>query len=214
MRVVFVGAGALTLMTARLMIERRHDVVIVERDAARVEELAEELDCGFINGDGSKPAILLEAGPGETDVLFCLTDDDQDNIIAALVGRSLGFKRVVTRIDDPEYEHICMELGLVDTIVPDRAIARLLVELAEGRDPLEMSSVARAGMRFMGLVAGPRQAGRVAALRLPTRTRAVLLYRGGRPILLDPDTEIKEGDELVLVSHVDDLPALSERWPL
>jgi Trk K+ transport system NAD-binding subunit len=66
----------------------------------------------------------------------------------------------------------------------------------------------------MGLVVGPRQAGRVEALRLPTRTRAVLLYREGRPVVLDPDTEIKEGDELVLVTHVDDLPALSERWPV
>lgn len=214
MRVVFVGAGPLTVMTARLMLERRHDVVIIERDAARIEELAEELDCGFIQGDGSKPAILREAGPGETDVLFCLTDDDQDNIIAALVGRSLGFKRVVTRIDDPEYEHICMELGLVDTVVPDRAIARLLVEIAEGRDPLELSSVARGGMRFRGVVAGPEEAGPVEALGLPARTRAVLVYRDGRPLLLDPGTEIKAGDELVLVTHVDDLPALGERWPV
>ncbi len=213
MRVVFVGAGALSVMTARLMIERRHDVVIIDRDAARIEELAEELDCGFINGDGSKPAILREAGPGETDVLFCLTNDDQDNIIAALVGRSMGFKRVVTRIDDPEYEHICMELGLQDTIVPDRAIARLLVELAEGRDPLELTSVARAGVRFLGFVAGKGEAGPVRALDLPARTRAVLLYREGRPVLLDSDTEIKEGDELVLLTHVDDLPALRERWP-
>jgi trk system potassium uptake protein TrkA len=44
------------------------------------------------------PNILREVNPEQTDFLFCLTDSDQANVIASLVGRSLGFKRVVTSI--------------------------------------------------------------------------------------------------------------------
>ena len=137
MRVVFVGAGNLALMTARLLLKRGHEVVIIEADKALVQELPEQLDCGIIHGDGSKPAILREAGPNETDVLFCVTGSDQANIIAALVGRSLGFERVVTKIDDPEFEHICLELGLESTIIPSRTIGRHLADMCEGRDPLD-----------------------------------------------------------------------------
>lgn len=214
MRLVFVGGGPLTVMAAKLMIERRHEVVVIESDATRIDELADELDCGFIHGDGSKPAVLTECGPDSTDVLFCLTNDDQDNIIAALVGRSLGFERVVTRIDDPEYEHICIELGLHDTIVRDRAIARLLVELAEGRDPLEASGVIRAGIRFVAVAATEAQVGALDRLDLPKHTRVVLIYRGGRPLLPDAKTAIERGDELVLLTHVDDLDVIGELWPI
>jgi len=93
MRVVFIGAGTLALTTARLLLKRGHDVVIIERDKSIALELPEQLDCGVLQGDGSKPAILREADPEHTDILFCLASSDQANIIAALVGRSLGFKR-------------------------------------------------------------------------------------------------------------------------
>ena len=108
MRAVFVGAGSLTVNTARVLLKRGHDVVLVERDRDTIDDLEDELDCGFIHGDGSRPMILREADPEGSDVLFCLTGDDQTNIIAGLVGRSLGFERVVTKIENPEFEHVCI----------------------------------------------------------------------------------------------------------
>ena len=65
-------------------------------------------------------------------MLFCLTGSDQANIISSLVGRSLGFGRVVTKINDPEFEHICIELGLEDMIIPARTVGRHLAEMFEG----------------------------------------------------------------------------------
>ncbi len=128
MRVVIIGASSLAVVTAKLMRERGEEVVIIEHDKDHIDALSEELDCGFLHGDGSKPAILREADPKGTDVLFALTDNDQANILASLVGRSLGFKRVVTKIQDAEFEHICKELGLEDIIVPSRTIGRFLAE--------------------------------------------------------------------------------------
>ncbi len=129
MRAVFVGASSLSLMTANLLLKRGHEVVIIERNKEYIAELSETLDCGYLHGDGDKPALLKEADPDNTDVLFCLTGDDRSNILASLVGRSLGFKRVVTRIEDPELEHICLELGLEDTIIPARTIGRFLADI-------------------------------------------------------------------------------------
>jgi len=134
MRAVFIGAGALALATARLLREKGEEVVIIEQDKERIDGLNEEIDCGFLHGDGSKPAILREANPEGTDVLFALTGNDQANILASLVGRSLGFKRVVTKIDDPELEHVCKELGLEDVIVPSRTIGRFLAERHSERE--------------------------------------------------------------------------------
>lgn len=211
MRVVIVGAGSLAVMTAKLFLERRGEVVLIERDQDRIRELAENLDCGYIQGDGSKPAILREANPGSSDLLLCLSDDDQDNIIAGLVGRSLGFERVAVRIDDPEYEHICMELGLEGTIVPDRTIARFLVDLADERDPLELSGVMKAGVRFLNFVAGSGHAGPAGELPLPGDTRPVIIYRGDRYLPVDPDTEIRVDDEVIIVTHRDYLDEVKRK---
>ena len=112
MRFVFVGSGSLAVLTGRMLAARRHEVVLIERDLETIATLREELDAGFIHGEGTRPAILREADPAGTDLLFCLTRDDQANIIASLVARSLGYRRVVTKIEDPELEHICAELGL------------------------------------------------------------------------------------------------------
>jgi len=128
MRIVFVGATELTVATARLLTGQGHEVVIVECEMDRIDELEESLDCSFLHGDGTYPHILREAGPEHTDVLFCLTNHAQTNIIASLVGRSIGFERVITSIDDPDFEGVCRELGLEGTILPTRTISRYLAE--------------------------------------------------------------------------------------
>jgi trk system potassium uptake protein TrkA len=131
MRVVLLGATGLAVRTARLLIEKGHDVVIVERDAERIAELSKGLDCGFLHGDGSRPEVLKEADPGNTDILYCVTNHDQTNIIASLIGKTLGVPRVVTMIEDAGFLPICEELGLSDTIIPVRTISEQLAGLAK-----------------------------------------------------------------------------------
>ena len=212
MRAVFLGTGSLAVNTARVLLKRGHEVVMIELDKERIQSLSDELDCGFIHGDGSRPAILREADPQHTAVLYCLTGHDQTNIIASLVGRSLGFPRIVTKIDDPELEHICIELGLEDTIIPSRAIGIHLADLFEGRDPLEFSTLIREEARVFSFVARPEQAGPLSALDLPKDTRVICLYRQGALRIPDADSSLEADDEVVLVTHRDRLDDLSERF--
>jgi trk system potassium uptake protein TrkA len=212
MRAVFIGASRLTVMTTRLLLERGHEVVIIERDRETIDELSEDLDCGFLHGDGSKPAMLKEASPEEGTLLFCLTSDDETNILASLVGRSLGFGRVVTKIEDPELEHICIELGLEDTIIPTRTISRYLAEMISGQDILELSAMVGDDTRFFAFSARDEDAGPLKELGLPEGARVSYFYRDGKLRLPDGDTKLREGDEVVVVCHRDAEPKLAERW--
>lgn len=131
MRVVFLGASPLAIKTAHLLSGEGHDVIIIERNAEHITEVSEHLDCAFLHGDGTRPDVLKEVDPVQSDILYCITDHDQTNIITSLVGKSLGIKRVVTKIEDEDYLPICEELGLSDTIVPDRTVSKYLVGLAK-----------------------------------------------------------------------------------
>jgi trk system potassium uptake protein TrkA len=212
MRLAIVGASAAGVATARLLIDHGHDVVIVEKDRQRIDDLAEDLDCAFVHGDGSRPRILREVGAKDTASLLCLTDDDQDNIISSLVGRSLGFEKVVTKISDPEFEHICAELSLEHTISADQTTARSLVDTVEGRDVVELSTVLRGDVRFFLFTVTAEDAGPAAELSLPSETRVLFAYRKNELLFPEKDAELREGDDVILLTRSKQLAELRERW--
>ncbi|MGM0593386.1 MAG: potassium channel family protein [Pseudomonadota bacterium] len=212
MRAVLIGAGSLGLMTARLLLRHRHEVVLIDTDKEKLDAIAEELDCGLLCGDGSRPTLLREADPEHTDHLFCLTNNDQTNILASLVGRSLGFPHIVTRIEDPQYEHICIELGLEDPIIPARTIGRYLADLFEGRDTLELSTLIRDEARVFSFVVHEEAQTRVDALELPDDIRVICVYRGGTLLIPQGKDKLENGDEVVLITHSKNLDKLNERW--
>lgn len=212
MRVVFVGASSLAVATAEHLLQVEHEVVIIEKDKAVIDALMAQIDCVFIHGNGSKPAILKETGPSSIDVLFCLTKSDEANIIASLVARSLGIKRVITRIEDQEFEHICIELGLKDTIIPTLTNARYLANIAAGRNILELSAVFRGNVRLFSFIADETDEGLVSNLSLPKQTRAIFCYRENMFLPLDSDSRLQKGDEVVLVTTADDYEKLHDKW--
>lgn len=212
MRIAFAGAGKLAVMTARRLLESGHEVVMIEKDKSRIEELSEGLDCGFLHGDGSKPGVLREVGPEDTDFLFCLTGNDEANIIASLVGRSLGFSRVVAKIEDPELVHICTELGLEDTIVPTMTISRFLTDIVAGRDILELSSMIKGEARFFSFFAREEDELEIKELGLPDEARVICYYRDDKFMLPEEGTRLKKGDEVVILAHSNRLKALRERF--
>jgi trk system potassium uptake protein TrkA len=212
MRTVFVGAGQVSVETAKALSKKGHEVIIIETDKAKIDELSEEMDCSFLHGDGGSPDILREVNPEQTDFLFCLTDSDQSNLIASLVGRSLGLKRVVTTIGDPQFEEICHELGLEDTIVRSRTISRYLEDMVGGNENAELSTVIKDEARLFNLIAKEEDAVAAKDLKLPADAKVICYYRDGEFSHADEDTTFRMGDEVVILTHSKNMPALQERW--
>lgn len=72
--------------------------------------------------------MLKEVDPARTQILYCVTQHDQTNIIASLIAKNLGIPRVVTMIENEEFLSICEQLKLKDTIIP---ISKHLVGLTK-----------------------------------------------------------------------------------
>lgn len=207
-----IGAKPMTVIAAHLLVERGQEVVIVESDAEVIERLSENIDCAFVHGDGSKPTVLREVGVGQGDFLFCLTDDDQTNILAALVGRSLEAARIVPKVEDTELEALCKELGLQDVIVPNRTTAQALADLVTGGHGISPASVLKHQARFFSFTFREAEPRAVSELDLPKRTGVVCIYRGRELVLPQDSSEVQNGDEVVLIAHASSLPHLAERW--
>lgn len=213
MRIAIVGASELGATVAARLLERNHEVIVVEKDREVIDELSDSLACSFLHGDGSRPGILEELGPSETDVLMCLTKEDLVNILAAVTGCSLGFDRVVTKIEDAEYVEVCTKLNLGHTIVPNETISRYLADMVEGQDILELSTIVKGDARFYSFIASKDEAGkRVSELDLPDNARVICIYREDAFSLAGEETTLREGDEAVILTDRSNIEQLRERW--
>jgi|SRR6056297_9138 len=203
MRIVVVGASRFGQATTEQLLDKGHEVVLVDSDRAKLEELEEELDCGMLHGDGSLPSVQREAYGDHADALILLTNSDDVNILAATVGRSIGFERVLPQIVRGELISVCEELGLEDVIAPHHRVARSIVRLLEDNDDASMELRFHKGLQLVGYQVPDRLSGnRVGGLDLPDRCRAIGIARGEDENLVSDDTELNAGDKLVLL--VDD----------
>ena len=212
MRIVFSGASPLTVITAKQLIKQGHEVVIIETNKEKIDQISEELDCSFLHGDSAKPAILSQVDPKNSDILFCLTNSDQINIITSLLGRSMGFKRVVTSIEDMDLEVLCRELGLQDTIIPVWTMSRHLDNMVRGLDNINLSALLKEDARFFTFTAGVEDAVNVRELGLPKDARVIFYYRDNQFHFAEDDTELRKGDEIIVLTHSKNIPGLNERW--
>ena len=212
MRIVFSGASPLTIITAKTLIKQGHEVIIIEVDKEKIDQISDELDCSFLHGDSAKPAILSQVDPKNSDILFCLTNSDQINIITSLLGRSMGFKRVITSIEDTDLEQLCRELGLEDTIIPVWTMSRHLDNMIRGLDNINLSTLLKEDARFFTFTAGEEDAICVSELGLPKDAKVIFYYRDNKFHFADDDTKLRKGDEIVILTHSKNLPDFNERW--
>lgn len=212
MRIVFSGAGPMAVITTQALAKQGHEVIIIEVEKEKIDRLSDELDCSFVHGDASKPGILSQVNPKDCDFLFCLTDSDQVNIITALLGRSMGFKRVVPSIEDAELQQLCKELDLEDTIIPVRTMSQYLENMVMGLDNVELSTFLKHDARLFTFVAGNEEPKENSEIKLPEKTKIIFYYRGDKFYFVDEKTSFKEGDEIVILTHRKNLSSLNERW--
>ncbi|MAM62991.1 TrkA family potassium uptake protein [Maritimibacter sp. UBA3975] len=214
MRIVIVGASRFGVATAEQLIETGHTVVLVDTDREKLDQVAEDLDCGMLHGDGSLPTVQREAFGDHADALILLTNTDDVNIMAAVVGRSVGFERVVPQIVRSELVAVCEELGLDDLVTPHQTLARSLLRMLEDHSDAALELRFRNGLTVRGYSIGDRLAGcAIGDLDLPDRCRVMGVAADDDERLGHTDTVLEKGNRLIVVVEdeiIDDVDAIFE----
>jgi trk system potassium uptake protein TrkA len=118
----------------------------------------------------------------------------------------------VTSIGDPQFENICHELGLKNTIIPSRTISRFLEDMVGGTENVELSTVIKDDARFYTLFAKEGDAVAAKDLKLPAGAKVICYYRDGKFSHADEGTTFRIGDEIVILTHSKNMLALQDRW--
>lgn len=205
MKMVIVGGGKVGWNLARIMLERRHTVSLIERDRQKCEKLADELDAAIFRGDGTNVAVLEAAGTQDTDVFMTVTGSDQDNLVACQVARDhFHAKKVISRVNDPRNIETFRVLG-IENIVSSTDILTKMIE--QEADLAHMHLIAtlnqgKAGICSMTLPSNTALDGvALKDISLPRGTLVISLIRRGVLTIPNGSTLLQAGDELVAVSE-------------
>ena len=201
MRIVVTGASRLGVAIVSRLLESDHDVVLVDISRARLDEIAERIDCGFIEGDGTLPQTLRDAFGDGAEVLMMMTNQDDVNILGSVVGRSIGFERVILQIVRSELLDVCEELGFDEVVTPHITVARSIVSSIEGDYDIEPDNGATEDLHFATYpVPEGLQGETFGGLQLPDGARAVAVLRPEDEKSVDPDLTLEKGFELVIAT--------------
>ncbi|HZZ51044.1 MAG TPA: TrkA family potassium uptake protein [Pseudonocardia sp.] len=207
MRVAIAGAGAVGRSIAAELIENQHEVMLIERDLAAIEP--ESVDgAEWINADACELASLEEARVQGCDVVIAATGDDKVNLVVSQLAKmEFAVRRVVARVNDPRNEWLFNDAWGVDVSVSTPRMLAAVVEEAVSVGELVRLMTLRQGQANLVEVTLPENtplAGRaVRELRLPTDSALVVILRGGRVIVPQPDDPLEGGDELLFVASAD-----------
>lgn len=150
MKIIIVGVGKLGEYLAKSLVKEKHEVTLIDIDFTTSQDIINNEDLNYINGNGLDANILLEAGIKDTDLLISVMDQDEHNTICCLLGKKLGAKHTIARIRTPEYanstEILKDDLGLSMTINPEKLTANHIARV------LSIPSALNATIFFKGRI--------------------------------------------------------------
>ncbi len=128
MQIVIVGLGKVGRALTEQLTAEGHDIVAIDCDAGRTEDIMNVYDVRGVAGNGACYDVQQEAFETGADLLIATTSSDEINMLACLVAKKIGTRHTIARIRDPEYERQLRimrgELGLSMIINPEKATAR------------------------------------------------------------------------------------------
>jgi len=131
MKILIIGAGDVGGHLARVLSrETQVDVIVVDQDAQRLQELSDSLDIAVVHGSGVLQGVLEKAGARKADYLVAATNIDEINLLACMAGERLGVANRIARIRSDELADEVKRLGQATlTVNPEKAAGKAILDL-------------------------------------------------------------------------------------
>lgn len=206
-RVMLVGGGNIGRRLAKsLEQQRKYSIKLIDHNPERCRNVAEELHNTIVlNGDAADEDLLLQEGIDSMDVFCSLTNDDEANILSAMLAKRLGARKVMSLINRGAYVDLTQNVGNIDiAISPQQAtIGSLLAHVRRG-DVVAVHSLRKGAAEAIEAVAhGDRATSKVVGraienIDLPRGATIGAVVRGSEVIVAHHDTVIEANDHLII----------------
>ncbi|UCG38116.1 MAG: Trk system potassium transporter TrkA [bacterium] len=211
-KVVIYGATSTGTSLARSLATRVKEVVILEENRPRAEKVAGELnDVRVIHGLASDADILRECGVEAADAYIAVSTSDHHNLISAVLAKQMGAKTTVITTHQPDYTSIVGGLGIDAFINPRLLATDQILRLVRGDRISHVASLPECKSEVLELIAEPDSPVTrkpIRDLKFPKNSIVGAIHRGNEVILAVGDTQVREGEPVVVFSQEDAVPQL------
>jgi len=210
-RVVIVGAGEVGRSIASNL-EGTHDVVVIDTDAAVIDDLTYSMDVLPLHGDGTDVEVLREAGIEEADMLLACTDVDETNIVACGAAKTVADVFTVARVKRrgllDTWEHAEGAFGVDFMVCTDLLTAEAIFRISGLPRALDVDQFADGLVRMAEFELGPESpiGGKTVAEadQFDSMTFAAV-FRDEDLIVPRGDTRLEPGDRVVVIGSEDSI---------
>lgn len=206
-RIMVAGGGNIGARLARELADQGYAVKLIEHQASRCEQLATTLPSKVLvlHGDATDEILLEDENVDSADVFLAITNDDENNIMAALLAKRMGARRVMSLISRRSYGEL-MEGSRIDVAVaPDQTTIGELLRYVRRGDVVAVHRLRRGAVEALEAVAhGDADTSRVVGRRisdvpLPEGASIGALVRGNDILMPDTDPMIESEDHVIVL---------------
>jgi trk system potassium uptake protein TrkA len=204
-RLILAGGGNIGTRLAKAL-EGRFQVKIIECNPTIARRISEQLGRTIVlQGDAADEDLLLEENIEHTDIFCAVTNDDEANILSAMLAKRLGARKVMSLINRPSYVDLVESAGIIDVAIsPQQAtIGTLLTHVRRG-DVVKVHALRRGAAEAIEAVAhGDHSTSKVVGrrieqIKLPPGTTIGAIVRGDEVVICHHDTVIEAEDHAIL----------------
>lgn len=222
-RIMIVGGGNIGANLARKL-EHSYNVKLIEKNYKRAEQLSEDLENTIVFcGDAADQELLIEENIEQVDVFIALTNEDEANIMSAMLAKRLGAKKAMVLIQRNAYVELVQGSVIDVAISPQQATISALLTHVRRADIVNVSSLRRGAAEAIEAIAhGDENTSKVVGkavgdLKLPPGTTIGAIVRGDEVMIAHDRTLIAQDDHVIIFlvnkKYVPDVEALFQPSP-
>lgn len=218
MYLIVVGAGRIGNTIVELANRDAQEVVVIEKNEERAEEISTDYDCMVIHADATSKEILLEAGLEEADALISTTDHEEVNLMVSMLGKKYDVEGIICSVEHPEHIDLFRDLGVNVVESPHRLAGQYLYRAATQpaiKDAMDIEGAAEIVEITVSEDAPLTNYKLVDAYTedlVGDDTIIVSVMRDGDLIIPNGQTKIKSGDLVTVLTKSGDLDSVAERF--
>jgi trk system potassium uptake protein TrkA len=214
MYIVITGGGMVGGGLVRMLLDNKHDVVLIEQNKQTCDKLYAETGVVAINASATSIEALTEAGISKADVLVAATGQDADNLACAILAKSFEVPQIIVRMRDPAYKNAYIVAGVHSIVrMTDLMVSQIMMDI-ENPQVRRITSIG-GGKADIFLVIVPEHAkiaGKsvqdiVGSRHFPSQCVFIAVYNKKTEEFSIPRGQqvINEGDELFLISTAENI---------
>lgn len=123
LNIIIVGCGKVGMTLIEQLSKEGHDITIIDKNAAKVQEMSNLYDIMGLVGNGASYSVQMEAGIENADLIIAVTASDELNLLCCTVAKQVGDCAAIARVRTPDYSkeagYLREKLGLTMIINPE-----------------------------------------------------------------------------------------------